>query len=131
MFHLTLTLALATVAQGSSDWYEPFPPHRIIENVYYVGSKDLATFLITTPEGHFLITRCFQRPVPLIKISVESLGFQMGDVKILLASHAHADHVGGHALLQQLTGAKVFVMRGDDQVIASGGKGQYLYTTSR
>ncbi len=67
----------------------------------------------------------------MIQKSVESLGFKMTDVKILLASHAHADHVAGHALLQKVTGAKVYVMRGDDQVIASGGKGQYMYTISR
>src|SRR5919108_3507083 len=124
MFLTSLVLALAAVGQGPSDWYEPFQAHKVIGNVYYVGSKDLATFLITTPEGHILINSGFERTVPLIRQSVESLGFKMSDVKILLASHAHSDHVAGHALLQQLTGAKVFVMRGDDQVIASGGKGQ-------
>jgi CubicO group peptidase (beta-lactamase class C family)/glyoxylase-like metal-dependent hydrolase (beta-lactamase superfamily II) len=131
MLLTTLTLAVATIGQGPSDWYEPFPAHKIIGNVYYVGSKDLATFLITTPEGHILINSGFERTVPLIQKSVESLDFKMTDVKILLASHAHSDHVAGHALLQKATGAKVYVMRGDDQVIASGGKGQYLYTTSR
>ena len=112
-------------------WHEPFPAHKVVGNVYYVGSKDLATYLITTPEGHILINSGFERTVPLIRKSVESLGFKMTDVKILLASHAHSDHVAGHALLQELTGAKVYVMRGDDEVIASGGKGQYLYTDSR
>src|SRR5712692_1753884 len=131
MLLTTLALAMATVGQGPSDWYEPFPAHKVIGNVYYVGSKDLATFLITTPEGHILINSGFERTVPLIQESVESLGFKMTDVKILLASHAHSDHVAGHALLQKVTGAKVLVMRGDNQVIASGGKGQYLYTTSR
>ena len=130
MLFTTLTLAMI-VGQGQSDWYEPFPAHKIVGNVYYVGSKDLATFLITTPDGHILINSGFDRTVPLIQKSVESLGFKMTDVKILLASHAHSDHVAGHALLQKITGAKVYVMRGDDQVIASGGKGQYLYTTSR
>ena len=67
----------------------------------------------------------------MIRDSVESLGFKMRDVKILLASHAHSDHVAGHALLQELTGANVYVMRGDHSVIASGGQGQYLYTDSR
>jgi metal-dependent hydrolase (beta-lactamase superfamily II) len=67
----------------------------------------------------------------LIQESVELLGFKMTDVKILLASHAHSDHVAGHALMQKVTGAKVYVMRGDDQVIAPGGSGQYMYTTSR
>src|SRR5262249_11813165 len=131
MFLTTLALAVATVGQGRADWYEPFPAHKIVGNVYYVGSKDLATYLITTPEGHILINSGFERTVPLIQKSVESLGFKMTDVKILLASHAHSDHVAGHALLQKITGAKVYVMRGDDQIIASGGKGQYLYTTSR
>jgi CubicO group peptidase (beta-lactamase class C family)/glyoxylase-like metal-dependent hydrolase (beta-lactamase superfamily II) len=126
------TLALAmTVGQGPADWYEPFPAHKVIGNTYYVGSKDLATYLITTPDGHILINSGFERTVPLIQKSVESLGFKMTDVKILLASHAHSDHVAGHALLQKVTGAKVFVMKGDDDVIASGGKGQYMYTTSR
>jgi CubicO group peptidase (beta-lactamase class C family) len=131
MILTTLAFAMAAVGQGPSDWYEPFPAHKVIGNVYYVGSKDLATFLITTPEGHILINSGFERTVPLIQKSVESLGFKMTDVKILLASHAHSDHVAGHALLQKATGAKVYVMRGDDQVVASGGKGQYLYKTSR
>jgi metallo-beta-lactamase class B len=126
-----LALAAAAAAQGPADWHEPFPAHKIIGNVYYVGSKDLATYLITTPKGHILINSGFDRTVPLIKKSVESLGFKMTDVKILLASHAHSDHVAGHALLQKVTGAKVFVMRGDEATIASGGEGQYLYSTSR
>src|SRR6476646_289687 len=124
-----LTVALAVV--GQTAWYEPFPAHKVIGNVPYVGSKDLASYLITTPEGHILINSGFDRTVPLIQKSVESLGFKMTDVKIILASHAHSDHVAGHALLQKATGAKVYVMRGDDQVIASGGKGQYMYSSSR
>jgi metallo-beta-lactamase class B len=131
MLLTTLVLAVAAVGQGQADWYEPFPAHKVLGNVYYVGSRDLATFLITTPEGHILINSGFERTVPLIQKSVESLGFKMTDVKILLASHAHSDHVAGHAALQKLTGAKVCVMRGDDLVIASGGMGQYLYSSSR
>src|SRR5438876_273801 len=131
MLITTLALAMATVGQGPADWYEPFPAHKVVGNVYYVGSKDLATFLITTPEGHILINSGFERTVPLIHKSVESLGFKMTDVKVILASHAHSDHVAGHALLQKVTGAQVHVMRGDDQVIASGGKGQYFYPTDR
>ena len=130
MRFIAVTLAMAATGQGPADWYEPFPAHQVIGNVYYVGSKDLATYLITTKDGHILINSGFERTVPLIQKSVESLGFKMTDVKILLASHAHSDHVAGHALLQKLTGAKVYVMRGDAEVIASGGKGQYLYTTS-
>src|SRR4029077_1925985 len=131
MILTTLVLAVAAVGQGQSDWYEPFPAHRVVGNAYYVGSQDLATLLITSSDGHILINSGFERTVPLIQKAVESLGFKMTDVKILLASHAHSDHVEGHALLQKATGAKVFVMRGDDQVIASGGKGQYFYPDSR
>lgn len=131
MLLTVLLLAMNTAGQGAEDWFEPFPAHKIAGNVYYVGSKDLATFLITTPEGHILINSGFERTVPLIQKSVESLGFKMTDVKILLNSHAHSDHVEGLALLQKLTGAKVFAMRGDDQVISSGGKGQYMYTISK
>src|SRR5690242_10638379 len=120
MLPTALALAAAVLAQGPADWHEPFPAHKIVGNVYYVGSKDLATYLITTPEGHILINSGFDRTVPLIQKAVESLGFKMTDVKILLASHAHSDHVAGHARLQKLTGARVHVMRGDDQVIAAG-----------
>jgi metallo-beta-lactamase class B len=124
-----LILVIACVGQGPAD--EPFPAHRVIGNVYYVGSKDLASYLITTPEGHILLNTGFEETVPLIRAAVVSLGFRMSDTKVLLCSHAHADHVAGHALAREQTGAKVYVMRGDDEVIASGGKGQYFYTTSR
>src|SRR5262245_38069244 len=110
---------------------QPFPAHKVIGNVYYVGSNDLASYLITTPEGHILINSGFEETVPLIRAGVESLGFKMRDIKLLLASHAHSDHVAGHALAKELTGAKVYVMRGDNAVIASGGERQYLYTKSR
>jgi metallo-beta-lactamase class B len=124
-----LVLALAAVDQGSTD--QSFPAHRVIGNVYYVGSKDLASYLITTPAGHILINSSFEETVPLIRTAVESLGFKMSDIKVLLASHAHSDHVAGHALMKQLTGAQVFFMRGDEGVIAAGGEGQYFYTHSR
>jgi metallo-beta-lactamase class B len=127
----TFALAVAIAAVGQVDWFDPFPAHCVVGNVYYVGSKDLASYLITTPEGHILINSGFERTVPLIRKSVESLGFKMTDIKILLASHAHSDHVAGHALMKELTGAKVHVMRGDDDVIASGGQGQYFYTFNR
>lgn len=124
-----LSLILAFGVPAFAD--EAFPAHRIVGNVYYVGSKALAIYLIETPEGHILINSGFEETVPLIRASVESLGFKMRDVKIILESHAHSDHVAGHALLKELTGAKVFVMRGDDNVIASGGVGQYFYPKDR
>src|SRR5262245_27387521 len=101
----TTILSLALAAVGQFDWSEPFPAHRIVGNLYYVGSKDLASYLITTPEGHILINSGFAQTVPLIRKSVESLGFRMRDVKVLLPSHAHADHVAGHARMKELTGA--------------------------
>jgi metallo-beta-lactamase class B len=110
---------------------EPFPAHRVIGNVYYVGSKALASYLIVTPEGHILINSSFEETVPLIRVAVESLGFKFRDVKVLLASHAHSDHVAGNALIKEMTGAKVYVMEGDEKAIASGGEGQYLYKDSR
>ncbi len=126
---VVVPLFLVEPPQAAAD--EPLPAHRVVDNVYYVGSKELASFLITTPEGHMLINSSFEETVPLIRAAVESLGFKMRDVKILLASHAHNDHVAGHSLIKEATGAKVFVMQGDDVAIASGGEGQYLYGDHR
>ncbi|MBI1840813.1 MAG: subclass B3 metallo-beta-lactamase [Verrucomicrobia bacterium] len=127
-------LLIAFVAAGAtgriaaqSDWDEPFPPHRIADNLYYVGSRGLASYLITTSKGSILINSSFERTVPIIRGNVEKLGFKFADIKILLASHAHSDHVAGHALIKEMTGARVEVMAGDAQVITEGGKGQYLY----
>src|SRR6187401_414741 len=132
MLRRFLALLISTVVVCAVNAAEqPFPAHRVVGNVYYVGSDALATYLITTPEGHILINSGFEETVPMIRGAVESLGFKMRDVKYLLASHAHSDHVAGHALLKELTGAKVLVMKGDDDVISSGGVGQYLYTDNR
>jgi metallo-beta-lactamase class B len=120
-------LLCAAVLPAQSDWNEPFPPHRIADNLYYVGSKGLSSYLITTGEGDILINSSFERTVPIIRANIEKLGFQFTDVKILLGSHAHSDHMEGNALVKKLTGAQVYVMAGDDQVIANGGAGQYLY----
>jgi len=130
---ITTAVCLLTLAAAGQQeaWYEPFPAHRIVGNVYYVGSKDLACYLITTSDGHILINTGFEETVPLIRAGVESLGFKVNDIKIILGSHAHSDHMAGHALMKEMTGAQVYVMRGDDTVIDSGGKGQYLYGDSR
>jgi metallo-beta-lactamase class B len=130
--HLTALIALLVSAAPDAaapppDADDAFPPHRIADNLYYVGSKSLASYLITTGKGHILINSSFEKTVPLIRSNVEKLGFRFGDVKILLASHAHDDHVAGHARVRELTHAAVHVMRGDDKVIESGGAGQYLY----
>src|SRR3954453_7392663 len=128
-FAATLIMVAARSDVACAD--EPFPAHRVIGDTYYVGSKMLASYLITTPSGHILINSSFEETVPLIRVAVESLGFKFSDVKILLTSHAHSDHVAGHTLLKELTGTKVFVMRGDEGVVESGGQGQYFYTDSR
>src|SRR4029453_19407843 len=96
-----------------TDWNKPFPPHKVIGNVYYVGSEQLASFLITSPEGHILVNSSFETRVPVIRAGVEKLGFKFTDIKILVGSHAHGDHMEGDALVKQLTGAQVMAMEQD------------------
>ena len=114
-------------AKVQDDWTEPFPAFRIADNLYYVGSKGLANYLITTPEGHILINSDLEANVPLIRASIESLGFKFTDVKILLISHAHYDHNAGSAMIKKLTGAKYMVMNADVPVVESGGKSDFQY----
>jgi metallo-beta-lactamase class B len=90
-----------------------FPPHKIIGNVYYVGTRTLSAFLITTPQGHILINSTYERNVRTIEKSVTQLGFKLSDVRILLGTHAHGDHQEGDALLKELTGAQVMAMQED------------------
>src|SRR5437762_3850050 len=91
----------------------PFTPHKILGNLYYVGTRTLGSFLITTPQGHILINSDYERNVPAVRQSIEALGFKYTDIKILLGSHAHADHMEGDALVKQLTGATVITMAED------------------
>jgi metallo-beta-lactamase class B len=114
-------------AQASPDWTEPFPPHHIISNIYYVGSRGLASFLITTPQGNILINSGLESSVPLIRDNIEKLGFHFNDTKILLISHAHWDHCGGSAAIKKLTGAQYMVMDADVSEIEAGGKGNFQY----
>ena len=90
-----------------------FPPHKIIGNIYYVGTRTLTSFLIVTPQGNILINSTYERNVPVIQKSVEQLGFKFSDTKILLGNHAHGDHQEGDALVKQLTGAQVMAMEED------------------
>ncbi len=92
---------------------KPFPPFKVMDNIYFVGTEDLGSFLITTPAGHILINSDFENTVPQIRAGVEKLGFKFTDIKILLGSHAHGDHMEGDALVKELTGAQVVVMDQD------------------
>jgi metallo-beta-lactamase class B len=127
---LALALAAPVFAQNNPDWTVPFPPHAIIGNLYYVGSKDLATYLFVTPQGNILINSGLEASVPLIRQSIEKLGFKFADTKILLISHAHFDHCAGSARIKELTGAKYMVMEGDVREIEAGGRGNFNYGDS-
>ena len=104
---------------------EPVEPFRIIDNVYYVGRENYTSFLITTPEGHFLLDTMVEETVPNLSENIEQLGFQLEDIKIILQAHAHRDHVGGLAKMKELTGAEVLVMAEDAAVLADGGKSDF------
>jgi metallo-beta-lactamase class B len=109
------------------DWTEPFPPFHIAGNLYYVGSKGLANYLITTPQGNILINSDLEANVPMIRASIEKLGFKFEDTKILLISHAHWDHDAGSAMIKEMTGARYMVMDADAPVVESGGKTDFQY----
>lgn len=124
--------SLAVSAQrGQTDWNKPFPPHKVIGNVYFVGSEQLASFLITTPEGHILINSGFETTVPVIRAAVEKLGFRFTDIKILLGSHAHGDHMEGDALIKELTGATVMAMEQDVPALRNMRPGNKVHPIDR
>jgi len=131
---VTLLVALTTtvVAQGprlfSREWYaqfsgaysQPVEPFRIVGNIYYVGALNIASYLIATPQGHILIDTGTTEMHDAIARSIEQLGYRVSDVRILLASHAHFDHIEGHALMQRRTGAQVMAMTGDAEALENG-----------
>jgi len=124
---ITFSIVAPLAAQIPSDWTTPFPPFRIAGNLYYVGSGDLASYLVVTPKGGILINSNLDSSPALIKKSVESLGFHFSDIKILLISHAHYDHCAGSAEIKRLTGAKYEVMAQDVSVVESGGRTDFHY----
>jgi len=133
VIQLITLLSLLTgslLAQSDPSWTEPFPAFKIVGNVYYVGSRGLASYLITTPQGHVLINSNLESSPPQIRDSVEKLGFHFSDVKILLISHAHWDHDAGSAQIKKLTGAQYMVMDADVPVVESGGKADFQYGNS-
>ena len=124
---LMFVFACSAFAQGNPEWTTNHAPFRVIGEVYYVGSKDLASYLITTPQGLILINSNLPSSVPLIRKNVEALGFHFKDVKILLISHGHWDHAAGSAEIKRLTGAKYMVMDADVPLVESGGKDDFQY----
>jgi metallo-beta-lactamase class B len=117
-----LSFTSPSFAQGDPNWTRPFPPFRIVGNIYWVGSYDLSTYLITTPQGNILINTGVGDTANEIKASVEQLGFNFANTKILTATHGHFDHVAGMAGLKRMTGARVLSSEPDKELLESGGK---------
>src|SRR6267378_875858 len=109
---LLLTSTRLPAQTQPPEWLTPIAPFHIAGNIYYVGSQDLASYLVVTPRGNILINSSLEASVPLIKSSIEQLGFKFSDTKILLISHAHFDHDAGSAEVIKQTGAKYMVMDG-------------------
>jgi metallo-beta-lactamase class B len=124
---LLLLPAGIVCAAPNPEWTTPLAPFRISDNLYYVGSKDLASYLVVTPQGDILINSSLESSPPLIRKSVEQLGFHFNDIKILLISHSHSDHDAGSAEIKRLTGAKYMVMDDDVAVVESGGAKDFAY----
>ena len=128
---LSLCLCASAGAQQNTEWRQPFPAFKLIGNVYWVGTYDLSTYLITTDAGHILINTGFEDTVPLIAEGVEQLGFKMADVKILAATHAHGDHVAGLAELKRLTGAQMMMSEADSVLLEDGGISDFRFGDGR
>jgi metallo-beta-lactamase class B len=135
LLRLTLFVALGATALAqaqnaapqNADWTRPFPPFRMIGNIFWVGSYDLSTYLITTPQGNILINTGVGDTANEIKASVEQLGFKLTDTKILTATHGHFDHVAGMAALKRMTGARLVVSEGDRELLESGGAADFRF----
>jgi metallo-beta-lactamase class B len=121
---ITLATVMMIPAQPV-DRNKPFPAHKVIANVYFVGTADLGSYLITTSEGHILVNTDYETTVPQIRSGVGKLGFRFTDIKIILGSHAHGDHMEGDAMVKEFTGARVMAMEQDVPAlkrITPGGK---------
>jgi len=117
-------LPVAARAQANPDWHRAIPGFKIAGNLYYVGTADLAAYLIATPQGNILINGNFKQDVPAIRKSIEGLGFKYADTKILLISHAHGDHDEGIGLIKSDTGARLMVMDADVAAVESTAPGR-------
>ena len=128
-FAFALALAFAVVSATAEDpsWTRPFPVFRITGHLYYVGSEELASYLVVTPDGLILINSNLAASVPEIRKNIELLGFKFSDIKILLISQGHFDHCAGSARILRMTGAKYEVMDADVSVVATGGRTDFSY----
>jgi metallo-beta-lactamase class B len=102
-------------------WNKPFKPFRIIGNIYYVGTNNLACYLITSPAGHILLDTALEESAPIVRTNIAALGFKLNYIRVILSSHAHFDHVAGHAEMQKATGAQVYATAADATILESGG----------
>ena len=117
---LTLEQKVANGQSFHTHQSEAVEPFRILGNIYFVGASNIASYLITTPQGHFLLDTGVQGMTDDIKRNVEALGFRMSDIKVILSSHAHFDHIQGHAIMQRMTGAQVFALEADADALEAG-----------
>lgn len=127
---VTLALTVSSFQANNNfpaNWTKPVRPFKIVGNVYYVGTEDLASYLIATPAGSILIETGVDANVDLVARNIAALGFKVTDVKYLLTTQAHFDHVGGHARMKQLSGAQVIVSEADAPVVEGGGRGDYHF----
>jgi metallo-beta-lactamase class B len=124
---ITVSAQKNPFTSSNPSWVQPFPPFKIAGNLYYVGSQDLAAYLIVTPQGNILINSNLDSSPPQIKEAIESLGFKYTDTKILLISHGHFDHCAGSTQIKRETGAKYEVIAQDVPVVESGGRNDFHY----
>ncbi|QEC66062.1 subclass B3 metallo-beta-lactamase [Panacibacter ginsenosidivorans] len=122
---LTVTAQKVKEPKTDTNWVKPYPPFRIAGNLYYVGTYDLACYLITTAQGNILINTGIASSGSQIKENIETLGFKFSDTKILLTTQAHYDHMGAMAAIKKLTGAQLMVDEKDADVLATGGSSDY------
>ncbi|CAL76016.1 putative Beta-lactamase [Bradyrhizobium sp. ORS 278] len=106
--------------QVIATWNTPTEPFKVIDNIYYVGTNGLASYLITTPQGHILIDTVMPESTALIETSIGKLGFKVADIKYVINTHAHIDHTGGLAQIKQETGAQMVAGAKDVPLLEGG-----------
>jgi len=120
LFAASAVVPLGTSQAAAQDW-EPVAPFQVADNIYFVGNSQIAVYLITGPDGHILLDTGYESMVPEVVASIEALGFSPTDIRFIASSHAHFDHVGGHAAMKALTGAEIIAVPGDLETLEAGG----------